>query len=119
MAPVLDSPGNSHEQLPKRAEVVYAVLFLVLWMVVGTLGYSFLENWSLMDGLYMAFITLTTIGYTEVHDLSHTGRIFTIVFGLVGIGAAGVVSYRSARLLIAGTVIRKRRRMYKIRHMND
>ena len=119
MAPALDSPGNSHEQLPKRAEVVYAVLFLVFWMVVGTLGYAFLENWSLMDGLYMAFITLTTIGYTEVHDLSHTGRIFTIIFGLVGIGAAGVVSYRSARLLIAGTVIRKRRRMYKIRHMND
>lgn len=119
MAPALDRSGTSPEPLPKQSEVVYAILFLVFWMMVGTLGYSFLENWSLMDGLYMAFITLTTIGYTEVHELSRTGRIFTIVFGLVGIGSVGVVSYRSARLLIAGTVIRKRRRMYKIRHMKD
>lgn len=119
MEPVLYRPGILRERTPKRAEVVYSVLFLIFWMAVGTLGYSFLENWSLMDGLYMAFITLTTIGYTEVHELSNTGRIFTIVFGLVGIGSVGVVTYRWARLLIAGTLIRNRRRMYIIRHMKD
>ena len=104
---------------PQRIEAVYSILFLILWMMVGTVGYSFLEDWSLLDGLYMAFITLTTIGYTEVHELSKTGRVFTMIFGLVGIGSAGVVTYRWARILISGTILRQRHRMYRIRNMKD
>ncbi len=119
MRPLLDRSGNLRERLPKRIEVIYSILFLFLWMTIGTIGYSFLEQWSLMDGLYMSFITLTTIGYTEVHELSHKGRIFTIIFGLVGIGSVGVVTYRWARMLIAGTLIRNRRRIYRIRNMKD
>ncbi len=107
------------DRTPQRLEVTYSILFLIVWTMVGTLGYRFIENWSLMDGLYMAFITLTTIGYTEVDELSNAGRIFTMIYGLVGIGSVGVVTYRWARLLIAGSLIRSRHRMHRIRHMKD
>ena len=107
------------DRTPQRLEVTYGILFLVVWTLVGTLGYWIIEDWSLMDGLYMTFITLTTIGYTEVDDLSNAGRIFTMIFGIVGIGSVGLVTYRWARLLIAGTIIRKRRRMHRIRQMKD
>lgn len=56
--------------------------FLVL---TGMLGYHFIEGWGLFDALYMAVITLTTIGFGEVHRLGTGGRIFTMVLALSGI----------------------------------
>lgn len=116
---VLARFGHLRERTPKRIEIAYGVLFLAFWMTVGMLGYVILEGWTPMDGLYMAFITLTTIGYTEVHELSDRGRFFTMLYGLIGIGTVGVVTYRWARLLIAGNIIWNRRRMFRIRHMKD
>lgn len=107
------------DRIPQQPEITYSILFLAVWTILGTLGYRFLEGWTLMDGLYMVFITLTTIGYTEVEELSDAGRIFTMIFGVVGIGTAGFVTYRWARMLIAGNIIRNHRRMYKIRHMKN
>jgi voltage-gated potassium channel len=49
----------------------------------GTAGFHFIEGWSWFDGFYMVVTTLTTIGYQEVHPLSHWGRIFNI-FVIVG-----------------------------------
>ncbi len=57
-------------------------------LVVGTLGYHFIEGWSLFDSLYQAVTTLTTVGFQEVHPLSTAGRAFTV--GLIITGVMGV-----------------------------
>ncbi|MFH1538313.1 MAG: potassium channel protein [bacterium] len=60
-----------------------------MWLLIGTLGYSIIEGWPLLDSLFMTVITLTTVGYSEVHGLSFGGRIFTILLitaGLLTIG---------------------------------
>src|SRR5437016_9083230 len=69
-------------------------LALTAVIVVGTAGYHFIEGWPWFDGFYMVVTTLTTIGYQEVHPLSHPGRIFNVfiilsgvALVLVGIGA--------------------------------
>lgn len=54
-------------------------------LVVGTIGYSTLEHWSFFDALYMSVITLTTVGFSEVHPLDTTGRVFTMILSLGGI----------------------------------
>ncbi len=107
------------DRIPQGREVIYSTLFLTVWMGVGTVGYAVLEGWGLLDSLYMAFITLSTIGFTEVQDLSNEGRIFTIFFASVGIGSLAFVAARWARLLVVGSVIRNRRRMYRIKHMQN
>jgi voltage-gated potassium channel len=65
-------------------------LFLILVHAVGTLGYLAISGWqaSFMDALYMTFITVATIGYAEVIDLSHGPfpRLFTMAVGFFGIG---------------------------------
>src|SRR6476660_2756020 len=58
-------------------------LLLVLVMAAGTAGYHYIEGWSWFDGFYMVVTTLTTIGYQEVHPLSHAGRVFNL-FVIVG-----------------------------------
>src|SRR5436190_23111355 len=62
---------------------------LVSIHIVGTIGYLVIGAPSLVDALYMTFITVATIGYAEIPDLSHNpgGRIFTMFVGFVGIGS--------------------------------
>jgi voltage-gated potassium channel len=62
------------------------VAVLVLLVAIGTAGFHFIEGWSWFDGLYMVITTFTTIGYTEVHPLSHIGRIFNVLLILMGVG---------------------------------
>ena len=62
--------------------IAFALLSVIL---VGTAGFHFLEGWSWFDGFYMVVTTLTTIGYQEVHQLSHRGRIFNVFIILAGV----------------------------------
>src|SRR4249920_289931 len=52
---------------------------------LGTLGFHYIEGWPWFDGFYMVITTLTTIGYQEVHPLSHAGRIFNVFVILAGV----------------------------------
>ena len=58
----------------------YAFVLLVALILLGGLGYAWLEGWSFADGLYMAVITVGTVGYGETHPLSGHGRLYTIIF---------------------------------------
>ena len=67
----------------RNLRVITALLLLVV--AIGTTGYHYIEGWSWFDGFYMVVTTLTTIGYQEVHPLSHAGRIFNIFVILCGV----------------------------------
>jgi voltage-gated potassium channel len=60
-------------------------LLLVVVVAAGTLGFHLIEGWTWFDGFYMVVTTLTTIGYQEVHPLSHAGRIFNVFVILAGV----------------------------------
>jgi voltage-gated potassium channel len=83
-----------------------AVLGLVpLLVLVGTVGYYFIEtDWTLLDALYMTIITLSTIGYGEVHPLSDAGRVFTIVLILAGVATISYAAAEAVRLIVSGEV---------------
>lgn len=72
------------------------ILLLILIIMLGVTGYMTIENWDFLDALYMTVITLTTVGYGEVHEMNSSGRVFTILFI-----AIGVVYF----LYIAGAVV--------------
>jgi voltage-gated potassium channel len=102
-----------------RTELLIAVAFLFALLGIGTIGYALIERWPLADGLYMTFITLTTIGFNEVHELSTVGRIFTIIIGLAGILAVAFIAARSAQLLLAAQGLRQRQLMQTISKLSD
>lgn len=70
----------------------------------GTIGYSIIEQWSLFDSLYMTIITLTTVGFEEIHSLSKTGRLFTIILILSGAGAFLYALSTATRMIIEGEI---------------
>jgi len=67
--------------------ILYALLFI---LTLGVIGYMFIEGWTFLDALYMTVVTISTVGYEEVHVLTQAGRIFTI---LLIIGGVGVMLY--------------------------
>ena len=65
---------------------VQAAVLLSLIALGGTAGYMIIERWSVWDAFYMTIISLTTVGYREVHPLSRAGEAFTAVLLVGGVG---------------------------------
>jgi voltage-gated potassium channel len=104
------------QPLLKRFLLIAGVLTTVT--LLGTFGFTFIEGWSPFDSFYMTLITLTTVGYGEVHPLSFHGRIFASALMLVGVTsvfvAIAVMGETLLRLEMADYFGRKRRdRMLK------
>lgn len=59
---------------------------VALVAAIGALGFIVIEGWNPFDALYMAVITLTTVGYTEIHPLSTAGRVWAMVLAVAAIG---------------------------------
>jgi voltage-gated potassium channel len=88
--------------LPRRH--LYLILVPPLFLLVGTIGYRLVEGpgWTFFDALYMTVITLTTVGYQEVHPLSPAGRAFTIVLALTGVFTLLYVASEVIRTVVSG-----------------
>ncbi len=70
--------------------LLWVVAAIVMVVLIGTVGYVVLFDFSFMDALYQTVTTITTVGFMEVQPLSTGGRIFTMVLILSG---AGVILY--------------------------
>ncbi len=97
-----------------RKIAVISTLLILLW-ATGIAGYRFIEGWSLLDSVYMTAISLSTVGFKEVHPLSELGRIFTILLITLGVGLFFYAVGSLAEGLIEGHLkgLIGRRRMLK------
>ncbi len=63
-----------------------AILSLVFLFIVGIIFYMQVEKWRFVDAFYFVGVTLTTIGYGDIHPVTDLGRIFTVFFAFTGVG---------------------------------
>jgi len=82
------------------------MLVLFLLMSSGTVGYMVIEHWRFIDALYMTVITLGTVGFREVHDLSDPGKLFTICLIIVGVSVIGYIVGSLAQIMFEGQIQR-------------
>ncbi len=70
-----------------KSHFITLTLILTFGLVFGgTCGYMLIEGWPFDDAMYMTIITLATVGYGEVHQVSDAGRLFTMVLIVLGVG---------------------------------
>jgi len=79
-----------------------SICVLVLLVSFGTLGYIGIEGWDTLDSLYMTVITLSTVGFKEVHNLSDPGKIFTMVLIFFGVSVIGYIVGSLAQIMFEG-----------------
>lgn len=66
--------------------LLYATSLFFISMSVGAMGYMLLEGYNWVDATYMAVITFSTVGFTEVNPLSMNGKLFTACYIIVNLG---------------------------------
>ena len=83
-----------------RRRLFNATIAIIGMLIFGAIGFKLLEDWTLLESLYLATQTVTTVGYGDVPPKTAGGRIFAIIFMLLG---AGTVLY--ALTVLAQAVI--------------
>ena len=110
---------NDHS-FPKQ--IWFAIGAFVLILVLGSIGYMTIEGWGFFDSLYMTIISLSTVGFNEVHTLSNAGRVVTIVVIVLGIGVGGYAIGNISAFLVGGEIqkiMRGRRRSLMLERIKD
>lgn len=79
----------------QRSNLFKAGIYLFTVLLFGVLGFIYLENYSVIDAIYMTIITTTTVGFSEVKPLSDAGKIFT---SILIVSSLGVVTYFLSQL---------------------
>jgi voltage-gated potassium channel len=79
------APKGMRRPSPWWAGWRLAVVLLAVIVAGGTTGYSIIEGWPAWDAFYMTMISVTTVGYREVHPLSRSGEVFTVMIVTVGV----------------------------------
>jgi voltage-gated potassium channel len=99
------------------------VALILIIILIGTVGFHFIENLSFLDSLYMTIITIFTVGFREVNEpLTPLGQVFTIFVILGGVGTAVFVFSKIMELVYEGTInkIWRRKKMdKKIKGLKD
>lgn len=64
-------------------ELLFTTIFVLIF---GTIVFHFLEDWRWIDALYFCVITLTTIGYGDFTPVTDAGKIFNMIYIVIGLG---------------------------------
>jgi len=103
-----------------RARIVRGAAALIVLTIAG---YVALEGWTVLEGVYMTFVTVTTVGYDEVRPLSDAGRVFSIFLMVGGIGVMLYILTATVQSVIEGGVLgvfmRRRRMQSKIDALSE
>ena len=67
-------------------KLIILMIILLSTVFSGVVGYMIIEGYSFVEALYMTVITVSTVGYGEVHGLSQAGRLFTLILICVNLG---------------------------------
>jgi voltage-gated potassium channel len=103
-------------------KILRGCIILIFMLLIGSAGYMLLEKWSFFDSLYMTVITITTVGFGEVRDLSLGGRIFTIILIILGMGIivyiVGMIAQAMVDLQVR-SIIGRTKLGHKMKYIKD
>ena len=103
-------------------KIKFTAALLILVFTIGTLGFHFIEGWTYFEAFFMTLITVSTIGYGELHPLSQLGRYFDVFIIMMGVGTVAYSFMAITQLIIDGEAQRllgRRRLDSKISAMSN
>src|SRR4051812_47543812 len=113
-------PGRSLTGNNRR--ILFALLAVIVAIGFGGIGFYLLEGWSILDSLYAAAQTVTTVGYGDITPATPGGRLFAIIFMLTGVGVVLYALTATVHGIVQSELVatfgerRQSRRMSKLRN---
>jgi voltage-gated potassium channel len=109
--------------MPRLARrFLYMLIALVATLTIGTVGFTVIDHFPVFDAFYMTLITMTTVGYSEIHPLSHAGRIFNSFLIFFGVTTIFIAIGAMTQTIIErefGEALGKRRNKRMIDNLKD
>lgn len=105
-----------------KRQLLTSLSFVLFVLLIGSMGYHWLEHFGWLDALYMTVITITTVGFREVQPLSSWGKIFTIFIIFAGIGTFFYLATQLIQYIVESELygsMRQRRLFRKVRELNE
>ncbi len=99
-----------------------AIALLIGIVFIGATGFHFIEGWPWLDGLYMTVVTMTTVGYSETHPLSATGKVFNIFLILTAVMAGAFLIGASTQVMLQFELhnfLGRRRMQHELKRLKD
>lgn len=96
--------GKAGEFMENRKRVTILVLLIGVLVLTGTIGYRFLLDIPLVDALYMTVITVSTVGYKEVTEMTPEAKLFSMFIIIMSIGTVGYVVSNIVSLFVEGEI---------------
>lgn len=96
-----------------------ALIAFVALILAGTIGYVIIERLDVLDALYMTVITISTVGYREIGELSRGGELFTMILIIGGLASVVYVTTSIVELLIEGRLMDMMGRRRVLRELQD
>ena len=79
------------DNLQLRLKIFFGVL--VVTMVSGTLGFMYIEKLTLSDAFYFSIVTISTVGYGDIHPATKAGKFLVMILIICGVGTfLGVIA---------------------------
>ena len=79
-------PTGTRSLSGNNRRILFAVIAVLVAIAFGAAGFYLIEGWSILDSLYVAVQTVTTVGYGDRTPATQNGRIFSTLFMLAGVG---------------------------------
>ena len=86
--------------LHRFRNLIWVSSALLVLTTVGTIGLHLIDGWGWFDSFYMVVTTFTTIGYGEIHPLSHRARVFNVGLIIVGVALFALLFGTLTQLLL-------------------
>lgn len=99
--------------------IAIALSILIIVFLIGSIGYHIVEGMAFFDGFYMTFITITTIGFSEITNLSTAGRVLTMAVFVMGIGVISYIASQTTQLIFESEIFKKRAMKKQLQKMEQ
>jgi voltage-gated potassium channel len=90
-------------------KIIPPLIVLVVIITLAIAGYTMIEHWRFLDAAYMVTITLATVGFKEVHELSDAGRLITMGLIIFGVGTGAYIVGQVVEMMVEGQIVGYRR----------
>ncbi|MCE7700241.1 MAG: potassium channel protein [Methanobacterium paludis] len=110
-----------YRMLP-NATIRNAIILYVLTILAGIAGFMLIEHYDFIDAFFMTIITISTVGFNEVHPLTNDGKIFTAILIIFSLGTLAYVGSKLVSFVFDGEfvahlkIIRVIRKVEKLRN---
>ena len=90
-----------------QSKLYKAIILLFGVIAIGVMGYMYLSDDTFINSLYMTVITMTTVGFGEVHPLSPEEKLFTIFLILMSVIIIGYAASILTEYIASGELLEK------------